>query len=101
MATQFQDKLSDKPLDRMTKQDAVLALWRLRGVVKDSSLPGSVSPKDVLLPGGRVKAVIEAAERQLGVTGTPANRHPEQPADRRLASAGPDGVISDDLSAQG
>lgn len=69
-ATQFRDRLTDKPLDQMTKRDAVLVLWRLRGVAKAASLPGATGAKDVLLPGGRVKTVIKAAERQFGVPET-------------------------------
>jgi len=66
LAAISRDKVIDKPLGEMTKKDAAAALWRLRGVT-DSSLPGSARARDVLLPGGRVKAVMQAAECQLGV----------------------------------
>lgn len=67
MATEVRGTVGERPLGQMTKKDAVLALWRLRGAVKDTALPGSASARDVFLPGSRVRAVTEAAERQLGV----------------------------------
>lgn len=69
MATGVRDRLTDSPVDQMTKKDAVMALWRLRSMVTSSSLTARVSPKDIILPGGRVRAVIKDAERQLGVAG--------------------------------
>jgi len=68
MATQLHGKVTAKPLDEMTKRDAVLALWRLRGLISNTSMPERANPKDILLPGSRVKAITKAAERQLGVT---------------------------------
>ncbi len=66
-AARVHDKVVREPRAEMTKKDVVLALWRLRGEVKNVSLPGS-GPRDVFLPGSRVTAVTEAAQRQLGVT---------------------------------
>ena len=54
------------PKDR-SKKEVVRALWRMRNVTDEVSLPGSASARDVVLPGKRVKAVTLAAERQLGV----------------------------------
>jgi len=56
------------------KVDALKFLWRLRkGArqgVQDSveSTPGSINPRDVLLPKGRVKEVFATAQRQLGMS---------------------------------
>jgi hypothetical protein len=81
MATGVRQRLTDTPVDQMTKKDAVTALWQLRSMVRSTSLPGSASPKDILLPGGRVKAVIKATERQLGVARGPLfGLLPQQPA---------------------
>jgi hypothetical protein len=95
-ATQFRDRLTSKPLDQMTKADAVLALWRLRGVATDTSLPGTASPRDVLLPGSRVKSVIKAAERQLGVHGGQTATLGRRVRD--FAGIGSGAETSDDLS---
>jgi len=67
MAADAHAKVVTKPREEMTKRDVVRMLWRLRGVAGDVELPGSGSPRDVLLPGKRVKAFTKAAERQLGV----------------------------------
>jgi hypothetical protein len=67
MAAHVQGNVAQKPLDQMTKRDAVLALWRLRGALTETSLPGSARARDVFLAGSRVKAVTQAAERQLAV----------------------------------
>lgn len=67
MASDFSDKVGLKPRDEMTKKDTVQMLWRARGAIEDVAAPESASPRDVLLPGKRVKAITEAAERQLGV----------------------------------
>jgi hypothetical protein len=89
MATGVYERLADTPVDQMTKKDAVMALWRLRSMVAGASLPGSASPKDVLLPGGRVKALIKAAERQLGVARGPLFGGPSrQPTAADLAAYG-------------
>ena len=67
MAARFRDRVTDTPLDQMTKRGAILALWRLRTAARSASLPGTASLRHVLLPGSRIKAVIKASERQLGV----------------------------------
>jgi len=67
MSAQAHARVASKPREEMTKGEVVRMLWRLRGAVQDVELPGSASVRDVLLPGRRVKAVTEAAERQLGV----------------------------------
>jgi hypothetical protein len=67
LALRSRGRLVEIPPTEMTKRQAVQTLWRARGVAKDVTLPGSARPKDVLLPGGRVKTVINAAERQFGV----------------------------------
>jgi hypothetical protein len=50
---------------RITKREAVLMVWRLRGVTDDLSMPGSSRARDVLLPGSRVKELKAAAEHHL------------------------------------
>jgi hypothetical protein len=67
MATELRGKVSDVPVGVMTKKDAVLALWRLRALVADVAMPESATFKDVLIPGGRVRAMTRSVERQLGV----------------------------------
>lgn len=67
MQQQLHERVTDKPIGEMTKTDIVKALWRLRGVAGDVAIPEDGGPKDLFLPGGRVKAITEAAERQLGI----------------------------------
>jgi hypothetical protein len=50
-----------------TKKEVVRMLWQMRNVTDEVQLPGSANVRDVVLPGRRVKAVTQAAERQLGV----------------------------------
>ncbi len=68
MAADAHARVVTKPREEMTKRDVVRMVWKLRGAVGDVEMPGSSSPRDVLLPGKRVKAFTKAAERQLGVT---------------------------------
>jgi hypothetical protein len=51
----------------LTKRETVMLLWRLRGAYDAIELPGSASPRDVYLPGARVRELVAAAEEQLGV----------------------------------
>jgi hypothetical protein len=53
---------------QITKREALMLVWRLRGAYGEIELPGSASPRDVFLPGARVKALTAAAEEQLGVS---------------------------------
>lgn len=68
MAIKFADKVGLKPREEMTKKDTVKMLWGARGVVEDvATPPEGAGPRDIVLPGKRVKAITAAAEQQLGV----------------------------------